>query len=139
MNRWHSALTLFTVFVSFLSLFSLQWPMFFLFHLTFCQYWKALCNFFLTIRRRAYSFRVQSDKITVCIAMFTKLRCVKKFLNRHLSIQSKIVQSPLYVRVTKKYDIYQNNNKKKPGYFGKSETVGTKKIFLWSKFFSFLD
>ena len=29
--------------------------------------------------------------------------------------------------------------KKKPGYFGKIETVGTKKIFLWSKFFLFLD
>ena len=39
-------------------------------------------------------------------------------------------QSHLYGRVTKKYDSYWNNNKKKPGYFGKSETVGTKKIFL---------
>ena len=34
-------------------------------------------------------------------------------------------QSHLYGRVTKKYDIYQNNNKKKTGYFGKFETVGT--------------
>jgi len=41
-----------------------------------------------------------------------------------------INQSPLYGRVTKKYDIYRNNNKKKPGYFGKIETVGTKKFFL---------
>ena len=39
-------------------------------------------------------------------------------------------QSPLYGRVTKKYDIYQNNNKKKPGNFGKSETVGTKIFFM---------
>ena len=29
--------------------------------------------------------------------------------------------------------------KKKTGYFGKSETVGTKKFFLLSNFFSFLD
>ena len=50
-----------------------------------------------------------------------------------------ISQSPLYGRVTKKYDIYQNNNKQKPGYFGKIETVGTKKFFLWSNFFLFLD
>ena len=48
-------------------------------------------------------------------------------------------QSPLYGRVPKKYDIYRNNNKKKPGYFGKIETVGTKIFFLWSKFFLFLD
>ena len=42
----------------------------------------------------------------------------------------RLYQSPLYGRVTKKYDIYRNNNKKKPGYFGNFETVGPKKIFL---------
>ena len=36
-------------------------------------------------------------------------------------------QSPLYGRVTKKYAIYRNNNKKKP--VGKFETVGTKFFF----------
>ena len=42
---------------------------------------------------------------------------------------SRLFQSPLYGRVTKKYDIYRNNNKK-TGYFGNFETVGQKKIFM---------
>ena len=49
------------------------------------------------------------------------------------------MQSPLYGRVTKKYDIYRNNNKKTPGIYGKFETVGTKKNFFEVFFFSFLD
>ena len=48
-------------------------------------------------------------------------------------------QSPLYGRVTKKYDIYWNNNKKNPGNFGKIERLLVQFFFLWSKFFSFHD
>ena len=57
------------------------------------------------------------------------LWCLIEFLSKDPKLPS-FDQSPLYGRVTKKYDIYRNNNKKKPGYFGKIETVGTKKIFF---------
>ena len=57
---------------------------------------------------------------------------LKSYLKSHLG------QSRLYGRVTKKYDIYRNNNKKNPGYFGKCETVGTN-FFFYEVFFLCLD
>ena len=61
-------------------------------------------------------------------------------IERLVVLLSPVVQGRalyMYERVTKKYDIYRNNNKKKkkPSYFGKFETVGTKKNFYEVNFF----
>ena len=85
--------------------------------------------------------RVEPELPTVPSFPAKPTGAVHVFLSRFYPkfIQGGLDQSPLYGRVTKKYDIYQNNNKKKPSNFGKSETVGTKKNFFYEVFFLFLD
>ena len=101
-----------------------------------------VCKYFLGIHFFSWNHLVNSSWITTCMyfqAEITKLELPwgNQMDQLHCPTNGRLVQSPLHGRVTKKYDIYRNNNKKTLVTLANLRLLV--QFFLWSKYFSFLD